>query len=79
LNKTIQGLKTEIETIKRSQREKTIEIENLGKRSGVINEGITTRTQKIDERTSGAENTIENTDTTIKENSKCQNLLTQNI
>ena len=35
LNKTIQDLKIEIETIKKSQRETTLEIENLGKRSGV--------------------------------------------
>ena len=33
LNKTIQDLKTELETIKKSQRETTLEIENLRKRS----------------------------------------------
>jgi hypothetical protein len=32
LNKTIQDLKMEKETIKKSQRETTLEIENLGKR-----------------------------------------------
>ena len=32
LNKTIQDLKIEIETIKKLQRESTLEIENLGKR-----------------------------------------------
>jgi hypothetical protein len=31
-NKTIQGLKMEIETINKSQRETTLEIENIGKR-----------------------------------------------
>jgi prefoldin subunit 5 len=36
LNKTIQGLKIEVETIKKSQRETTLEIENLGKKSGSI-------------------------------------------
>jgi DNA anti-recombination protein RmuC len=35
-NKTIQELKMELETIKKSQRETTLELENLGKRSGVI-------------------------------------------
>jgi archaellum component FlaC len=35
LNKTIQDLKMEIETIEKSQRETTLEIGNLGKRSGV--------------------------------------------
>jgi hypothetical protein len=36
LNKSIQDLKMEIETIKKSQRETTLEIENLVNRSGVI-------------------------------------------
>jgi prefoldin subunit 5 len=36
MNKSIQDLKMEIETIKKSQRETTLELENLGKRSGVI-------------------------------------------
>jgi septal ring factor EnvC (AmiA/AmiB activator) len=36
LNKTIQDLKMEVETIKKSQRETTLEIENLGKKSGAI-------------------------------------------
>jgi hypothetical protein len=37
LNKTIQDLKMEIESIKKSsQCETTLEIENLGKQSGVI-------------------------------------------
>ena len=36
LNKTIQDLKIEIETIKKSQRETNLKIENLGKRTGTI-------------------------------------------
>ena len=36
MNKTIQDLKMEIVTIRTSQRETTLELENLGKRSGVI-------------------------------------------
>jgi predicted nucleic acid-binding Zn-ribbon protein len=71
LNKTIQDLKLEIETIKKSQRETTLEIENLGNRSGVIDASISNRIQEIKERISGAEDTIENIDTTIKENAKC--------
>jgi hypothetical protein len=43
LNKTIQYPKMEIETIKKSQREITVEIENLGKKSGVIDGNITNR------------------------------------
>ena len=67
LNKTIQDLKMEIETIKKSQRETTLEIENLGKRSGVIDASITNRIQGIEERISGAEDSIENIDTKIKQ------------
>jgi prefoldin subunit 5 len=47
LNKTIQNLKVEIETMKKSQRETTLEIENLGKKSGLINANITKRIQEI--------------------------------
>jgi chromosome segregation ATPase len=72
LNKTIQNLKMEVETIKKSQRETTMEIENLGKRSGVINASITNRIKEIEERISSAEDTIENIDTAIKENEKKQ-------
>ena len=70
MNKTIQDLKLEIETIKKSQIETTLELENLGKRSGVIHASITNRLQEIEERISGVEDTIENTDTKVKENAK---------
>jgi predicted nucleic acid-binding Zn-ribbon protein len=45
----------EIEAVKKSQREIALELENLRKRSGVI----TNRIQEIEERISGAEDTIE--------------------
>jgi hypothetical protein len=48
-------------------------------RSGVINASITNRMHDIEERISGVDNTIENIDTTIKENAECKNLITQNI
>jgi hypothetical protein len=35
-NKTIQDLKMEVETINKTQRETTLEIEILGKKSGAI-------------------------------------------
>jgi uncharacterized lipoprotein YehR (DUF1307 family) len=77
-NKTILDLKLELETIKKSQREITLELENLGKRSGVIDASITNRLQEIEERISGVEDTIENTDTTIKENVNIKNIQIQN-
>ena len=42
LNKTIQDLKREIETIKKTQRETTMEIEILGKKSRTIDATIAT-------------------------------------
>jgi hypothetical protein len=79
LNKTIQDLKMEVETIKKSQRETTLETENLGKKSGAIDASITNGIQELEERILGAEHSIENIDTTIKENAKCKKILTQTI
>ena len=56
----------EIETINKSQTETTLEIENLGKRSEIMNASITNRIQEMEERVSGADDSIENIDTTIK-------------
>ena len=78
MNKTIQDLNMGIETIKKSQRETTLELENLGKKSGLIDASITNRIQEIEERISGEGDTIENIDTTVKENAKSKKLLTQN-
>jgi hypothetical protein len=44
MNKTTQDLKIELETLKKSQRETTLELENLRKRSGVIDGNITKKT-----------------------------------
>jgi hypothetical protein len=38
----------EVETMKKSQRETTLETENLGMRSGVIKASITNRIQEIE-------------------------------
>jgi methyl-accepting chemotaxis protein len=66
LSKNIQDLKREVETIKESQRETTLEIENLGKKSGAIDAYITNRIQDVEERITGAEDIIENINTTSK-------------
>ena len=78
LNETIQDLKMEVETIKESQRETTLEIEILGKKSGTIDVSISKRIQDMEERISGAEDSIENMDTIINENTKCKKTLAQN-
>jgi predicted nucleic acid-binding Zn-ribbon protein len=66
LSRIIQDLKMEVETINKSQREATLEIEILEKKSGTIDESISNRIQEVEERLSGPEYTIENMDTTIK-------------
>ena len=76
LNKKIQDLKIGLETLKKSQRETTLEIENLGKRSGVIDASITNRIPELQEKISGAEDTIEDINTTVQEHAKCKELLT---
>jgi hypothetical protein len=60
----------EIETIKKTQREATMEMENLGKRSGATDASITNRILEIEERMSGVEDTIKDIDTLVKENYK---------
>jgi predicted RNase H-like nuclease (RuvC/YqgF family) len=79
LNKTIQDLKREVETIKKTQSEATLEIETLGKKSGTIDASISNSIQDMEERISGAEDSIENICKTFKENRKSKMILTQNI
>ena len=79
LNKTIQDLKMEVEKIKKTQREITLEIETLAKKSGTIEVIISNRIQEMEQKISGAEDSIENMDAIIKENAKCNKILTQNI
>ena len=79
MNKTIQDLKTEVETIKKTQRETVLEIETLGKKSGTIDVNISNRIQEMEERFSGTEHFIEHMVTKTKENAKFKKILTQNI
>ena len=53
-HKTIQDLKTEVETTRKSQRETTLEIENLRKKSGAIHANVNNRIKEIEERISDA-------------------------
>jgi predicted nucleic acid-binding Zn-ribbon protein len=70
LNKTFQDLKMEVETMKKTQRETTLEIETIGKKSGTIHVSISNIIQEMEERLSGAEHSIGNMYTTIKANAK---------
>jgi predicted nucleic acid-binding Zn-ribbon protein len=76
LNKTTQDLKLEIETIKKTQRETTLEIEILAKKPGAIHASISNRIQEMEERISGPEDSIENMDSTIREKAKGKKILT---
>ena len=66
MNKSILHPKREVDTIKKTQSEATLEIEILGKKSGTIDASISNRIQEMEERISGAEDSIENMDTTKK-------------
>ena len=79
MNKTILELKIKVDTIKKTQNEAILEIETVGKKSGTIDASISNRIQVMEERMSGVEDSIENISTTIKENTKCKKILTQNI
>ena len=66
LNQITQYLKMELETMKKTQRETTLQIEIPGMKSGTIDAGISNRIQEMDEKISGAEDSIESMDTTKK-------------
>jgi hypothetical protein len=70
LNKTIQHLKMEIEIIKKTQMEATLEMENIGKSSETTDASINNRIQEIEERISGVEDTLEDTDIMVQEKTK---------
>jgi hypothetical protein len=78
MNKTILDIKREVDTIKKNQNEATLEIETLRTKSGTIDASISKRIQEMEERISGAEDSIENIGTTIKENAKCKKILSKN-
>jgi predicted nucleic acid-binding Zn-ribbon protein len=58
LNKTIQDLKMEVETIKKTQMETTLQIEILGEKSGTIDASISNRIQEMEERISSSEDSL---------------------
>jgi hypothetical protein len=61
MNKTILDLKREVDTIKKTQSEVTLEIETLGKKFGIIDGSTSKRIQEMEEKTSGAEDSIDTT------------------
>jgi hypothetical protein len=73
----------DIETIKKSQRETTLEKKNQKTKKQQPKKEVRSHRYKlhqqntIEERISGAEDAIEDIDTTIKENAKCKKILTK--
>ena len=67
---TVQDLKTEMESMKKSQTEGRLAMENLGKQAETSGTSITKRIQEIEERISDYEDTIEKINALTKENSK---------
>ncbi|KAL6081948.1 hypothetical protein STEG23_002202 [Scotinomys teguina] len=79
MKETVQDLKIEIQTIKKIQSEGRLEIENLTKRTGTTDTSITNRMQEMEQRISDVEDTIEKIDSSVKENTKAQKVMTQNV
>nr|AAQ96262.1 LRRGT00049 [Rattus norvegicus] len=77
--KQLKELKMEIEAIKKEHMETTLDIENQKKRQGAVDTSFTNRIQEMEERISGAEDSIEIIDSTVKDNVKRKKLLVQNI
>ena len=50
LNKTVQGIEREVDTIKKTQSDAMLEIENVEKKSGTIDARISNRIQEMEER-----------------------------
>jgi predicted nucleic acid-binding Zn-ribbon protein len=70
LKKAVRELKMEVETLKESQMDTTLEFENVGKRSGATGVSITNKIQEIQEGISGVKDTKENTKYKITPNLK---------
>ena len=60
----------EMEAIKQTQSEGTLETDKLRKRTGTTDQTITNGIQEMEEEISGVDDMIEITDTSIKENAE---------
>ena len=76
---SVQGLKTEMEAVKKTQTEGRLDMENLGKQTETSGTSKANRIQEIEERISDYEDTIEKINALTKENSKSNKFSSQNI
>lgn len=79
MKETVQGLKIEMKTIKRTQTERTLEIENLDKRTRTTDTSIPSRIRETEERLSGIGDVVEEINSLDKENAKSKTFLMQTI
>ncbi|ERE70461.1 GTPase IMAP family member 3-like protein [Cricetulus griseus] len=79
LKETYHGLKTESETIKKTQTEGMLEVEKVSKQSGTTDASITNRIQELEDRISDAKDKLEEINSSGKENLKSNKTITQNI
>jgi len=70
-------IKNSIKEIQNNTGKQVKTLKEETQRSGVTDASITNRMKDIEQRISGAEDTIENIDTTIKENVNHKKLITQ--
>jgi chromosome segregation ATPase len=70
INKSVQELKVDVEPIKKTQTERILEMEKSKERTGTTDASITNKIQEMKKRISGVEDTIEETDISVKENVK---------
>ena len=75
---TVQDLKTEMESMKKSQTEGRLAMENLGKWTETSETSITNRIHEIEERISDSEDTIEKINALTKKNQQIK-FSSQNI
>ena len=79
MKETVQDLKIEIETTEKIQTEGLLEMENLGKQTRTVDASITNRIPEMEGRISGIKDTIEEINSSVKENIKSNKFLTISI
>ncbi|ERE88257.1 GTPase IMAP family member 3-like protein [Cricetulus griseus] len=79
LKETVQDLKTEIETMEKTQSGGMLEVEKLSKQSGTSDASIMNQIQEMEDRISDAEDKLEDINSSSKESLNSNKALTQNI
>ena len=70
MNKTVEDLKVEVESLKKTQTEENVEKKNLETRTGASEVSLTNRIYKMEGRILGIGNMRKEMDTLVKENTE---------